>query len=116
MEFATPNINHKFVIKFKDAPYEHLNNAQFDVSNIRADTNVEAWFGGTKCEITFDVAYKRMNKKRPNVSLIGLKMSMHHAVDIQGLNHITQTKLHCIYMMAITESYFVKLFYGKYTR
>lgn len=58
MEFATLNINHKFVIKFKDAPYDILNNTQFDVSNIKADTNVEAGFGDTKCELTFDIAYK----------------------------------------------------------
>lgn len=30
MEFATSNINHKFVIKFKDAPYEHLNNKSYE--------------------------------------------------------------------------------------
>ena len=30
MEFTTSNINHKFVIKFKDAPYEHINNKSYE--------------------------------------------------------------------------------------
>lgn len=50
--------NAKCSIVFNDSPYDILNNVQFDVSNIKADTNVEAGFGGAKCEITFDVAYK----------------------------------------------------------
>jgi hypothetical protein len=55
--------NANWSIVFNDSPYDILNNVQFDVSNIRADTYVEAGFGGTKCEITFDVAYKNEQEK-----------------------------------------------------
>ena len=55
--------NAKWSVVFTDSPYDVLNNVQFDVSNVKADTNVEAGFGGTKCEITFDVAYKNEQEK-----------------------------------------------------
>ena len=45
-------------VVFKDSPYDIINNVQFDVSNIKADANVEVGFGSTKLEITFDIAYK----------------------------------------------------------